>query len=298
VSACTTERKIVVRSLLDPSLPEMRGMSDNEWFYEGFEETYGTVYLITAKEDSGDGLINVGDYVKIGWTKAQSAAARVKDLQTGNPLKLEVAAEFIAADSRLETELHELFAVERCVGEWFKASNSFVYWFNRVWDTNEARLDWSAEDRLNHSLGGQRDWHVETDVEHAIEMGVQGLEQRVSAALELAFEDHPWAKLSMVEVVTANLNERKASLSPAHQAEADHRPTTVWASTKDSHTVLPFYVVEGMTDFEYSWTLEERLLHCLSAVCVPTCRAHTERQESGGLGISVVHSVGCLVAGT
>jgi len=288
--------KVTVLELLDSSLPEIRGFIDNEWLYEGCESEYGTVYVITAQREDSDCLVNVGDHVKIGWTKSQSAESRLKTLQTGNPLKLRVAAEFIAVDHRLEFELHQLFAIERCVGEWFMASESFVCWFNRVWDTNEIRLEWSAEDRINHLFGGQRDWHLETDVEHAIELGVDGLERRVFEAIEFAAVEHPWGQLELIDVVAANLSERKTCLSDIHQAEAAKSPATVWANGKRAHTVLPFYVVSGNSDYEFSWNLEERLLHCLSAVCAPTCRAHTEQNEDGSFGINVVHATGCLVA--
>ena len=54
---------------------------------------------------------------KIGTTR-HSAHARIRDLQTGNPDRIELVGVF-PGDARLEDWLHQRFARRRGIGEWF-----------------------------------------------------------------------------------------------------------------------------------------------------------------------------------
>lgn len=61
--------------------------------------------------------LGVADRVKIGWT-AQPSKLRLRELQTGCPVKLAVCCHF-PGQQDLERLMHEHFAQHRLHGEWF-----------------------------------------------------------------------------------------------------------------------------------------------------------------------------------
>jgi len=65
-------------------------------------------------------FIRSGDYIKIG--VATNPHQRMRDLQTGNPIKLEIMGA-IPGSFEMETELHRQFSENRTEGEWFTVDN-------------------------------------------------------------------------------------------------------------------------------------------------------------------------------
>lgn len=77
----------------------------------------GTIYLIQAGES---------EYYKIGITK-DSIEYRLKQLQTGNHLKLKVVRLYFSQDCFFEEkELHKQFSLKHSIGEWFKLSKEDI----------------------------------------------------------------------------------------------------------------------------------------------------------------------------
>ncbi len=72
----------------------------------------GVVYFIAAAAGPGEPM-----YIKIGKTSG-SAFARMRELQTGNPLQLGVLLT-VPGYTDLEAQLHKRFAEYRIRGEWF-----------------------------------------------------------------------------------------------------------------------------------------------------------------------------------
>lgn len=79
---------------------------------EARQGNYMTIYIITD-----------GKFHKIGFTNG-SVQKRLKQLQTGNPNKLEVVGVLPEADENDEEKLKRLYACKRCSGgtEWFDLS--------------------------------------------------------------------------------------------------------------------------------------------------------------------------------
>jgi len=285
--------RIAVRELLDPSHPMLRAYTHED--HDGYGG--GTVYFITSQRDSeADSLIEIGDHIKIGWTKESSATSRLKGLQTGNPYQLEIVAEFGSWDKELENRLHKQFALERGIGEWFIASAALVDWFEEVLATNEAREEWTAEDRIARLLGDNRNWEYETSVEFAIERIGRDLSldylQEI-ADWHLLGDSHAYQAESVEQTVRRQLAERITPMWASQVNESQVRQVTVWAHQKHSHVVLPWYVLTGQSEYDLEIGLTERLLHCLSYVCEPMCRAQTELDSEGAQVIQVLHVDGC-----
>lgn len=76
----------------------------------------------TPRSDSCLYLLKAGDYHKIGVTLDSSAKNRVKQIQTGNPHKIEVVAVSKRRGDAYEIEqkLFSMFANSRMSGEWFE----------------------------------------------------------------------------------------------------------------------------------------------------------------------------------
>ena len=70
-------------------------------------------------------FISTGKHLKIGYSV--DPKGRLRELQTGNPLKLSIRAT-MPGSFQTETGLHELFAHLRCAGEWFKYTEE-LKWF-------------------------------------------------------------------------------------------------------------------------------------------------------------------------
>lgn len=78
-----------------------------------------SVVYVIAEEDSDE-------FVKIGFSTIGGESRLV--MQTGNPRKLYVVAEFEVAGMSDEKDLHGLFAEERVRGEWFRLSDRIRQW--------------------------------------------------------------------------------------------------------------------------------------------------------------------------
>lgn len=70
----------------------------------------GFVYFVAI----GDPYIT---HVKVGFT-AKNPWARVRDLQTGCPFKMQLLG-FVFGCRGMEAELHDVLGDDRCEGEWF-----------------------------------------------------------------------------------------------------------------------------------------------------------------------------------
>jgi hypothetical protein len=68
------------------------------------------------------------NHYKIGIT-GQSATSRLKQLQTGNPIKLSLIEEFETQHHELEGLLHRKFLTEALHGEWFLLKSTDVFAF-------------------------------------------------------------------------------------------------------------------------------------------------------------------------
>jgi T5orf172 domain len=64
-------------------------------------------------------VLDDGHAFKIGYTKGY-VAARVKDLQTGNPRLIRMVAEVGSASEDVEAHLHTAFGEWNLQGEWFE----------------------------------------------------------------------------------------------------------------------------------------------------------------------------------
>ena len=69
--------------------------------------------------------------IKIGCTKAEKIGIRLKSLQVGSPVKLELLA-VMDGGKRTERLLHERFSAYRVHGEWFRMGKRLVQFVARL----------------------------------------------------------------------------------------------------------------------------------------------------------------------
>lgn len=70
-------------------------------------------------------LLKCGDFYKIGFTSGRKADDRIRDMQVGNPYKLELAGLWHGTMYH-ESALHVVFAERRTRGEWFALTDEDV----------------------------------------------------------------------------------------------------------------------------------------------------------------------------
>lgn len=84
------------------------------------------------------------DLYKIGWALG-STNRRLKQLQTGNPEKLEILMDFRVSDAEsLEKYLHYFLLNKNVRGEWFQLSEedlSWLSWFCEAYDLDMRKED-------------------------------------------------------------------------------------------------------------------------------------------------------------
>ena len=87
-------------------------------------------------------IIKCQDCYKIG--KATNAGSRLKELQVGNPYKLELIKVFKVDDGlRFEGVLHNLFYAKNIRGEWFKLTQEDLAKLDSM-DTEEFTHPWKT----------------------------------------------------------------------------------------------------------------------------------------------------------
>lgn len=105
-----------------------------------------TVYFMCP--EGADGPIKIGNSI---WP-----VGRLRSHQAGSPVRLEIIAA-APGDCRHERALHDIFAVDRMHGEWFRASPALLALISRVIETGELPDDlklppapkyWRIEDAL------------------------------------------------------------------------------------------------------------------------------------------------------
>ena len=64
-------------------------------------------------------IVRSGKFIKIGKSNTRHVDTRLRDLQVGNPNKIEIEA-LMLGDVKLERKLHKLADKEWVRGEWFK----------------------------------------------------------------------------------------------------------------------------------------------------------------------------------
>ena len=74
-------------------------------------------------------FIAAGKHIKIGYSV--DPVSRLKELQTGNPLKLSIRATIQNGCFKTETGLHEMFEHLRKKGEWFRYTDELL-WFTHA----------------------------------------------------------------------------------------------------------------------------------------------------------------------
>jgi len=95
------------------------------------------IYVI---EDEGNGLL------KIGFT-TRTKDERIRELQTGNGSRLRVIAS-TRGDKAMETYLHERFAADRGLGEWFKRSPAIDEFVNSITAANAVIINPGVVDSI------------------------------------------------------------------------------------------------------------------------------------------------------
>jgi len=95
-------------------------------------------------------LMKCADFYKIGIST--NPKARAKDLQTSNPLKVElIATKYTRKASKYESQLHSTYSGKRVRGEWFRLSSKDLS------DLKKSGFDFdlisSAKDNFNYILG-------------------------------------------------------------------------------------------------------------------------------------------------
>lgn len=106
---------------------DMRGREQEmiELSEESFKLFLDRVKGKVKKQSSLIYLIKAGDYTKIGI--ASDIDKRVRQLQTGNPLPLEVIFTCNVDNAKdIESKLHIKYYKVRMVGEWFKLSDADI----------------------------------------------------------------------------------------------------------------------------------------------------------------------------
>ena len=98
------------------------------------------IYLIKSQKDDLE-------YYKIGFTKKEPNL-RLKQLQTGNPLRLELVSCFETKYyTMMETTIHRIYELERerSDGEWFNLSKEHVKDFLNLCEKLEHNFDFLKE---------------------------------------------------------------------------------------------------------------------------------------------------------
>jgi hypothetical protein len=85
-------------------------------------------------------FIKAGDYVKIGVTNGYSIQNRLSELQTGNPIKLELLGIMIGG-LKIEKSLHKRFSDFKKQGEWFYYSEEIKDFINSAVLTSLEDID-------------------------------------------------------------------------------------------------------------------------------------------------------------
>lgn len=99
----------------------------------------GYVYLI--KETT-----SAETFYKIGCTRRDDVAKRLKQLQTGNPNELSLELSYkTSAPFKLEKMLHNRFGGLRCHGEWFRLDEATVAEFGSICDSYQRIIDSLAD---------------------------------------------------------------------------------------------------------------------------------------------------------
>ena len=80
-------------------------------------------------------IIRMQDFVKIGFTKSDTARARIATLQCACPIPFEVVAQ-IRGGKELEQCLHDLFRSLNVRDEWFRYEGSLVEFVSQLADLN------------------------------------------------------------------------------------------------------------------------------------------------------------------
>lgn len=93
------------------------------------EVSKGYVYIIKQEDQH---------LYKIGYTQNSDISQRRSQLQTGNPVNLEVVGSFQCVGSVTEKALHSLFSEYRKTGEWFGLSPQDV---KNILDPNWRRAE-------------------------------------------------------------------------------------------------------------------------------------------------------------
>jgi hypothetical protein len=107
------------------------------------------IYLIKAEKDDIE-------YYKIGITK-KDPELRLKQLQTGNALKLELICKFKSEYGNiLENTLHRTFLIEKENGEWFSLSREQVLDFMNICNRIENNLKCVHEESTLYSLSNKK----------------------------------------------------------------------------------------------------------------------------------------------
>lgn len=89
-------------------------------------------------------FIRCGRNVKIGRTTTERFEDRLRELQCGNPVELEVLGTIDGADSWLEAALHRQLARERVRGEWFPLSPHLIRAVAKGENVSEFVRDWKS----------------------------------------------------------------------------------------------------------------------------------------------------------
>lgn len=92
-------------------------------------------------------FIKCGKRVKIG--HAMDPRSRLRDLQVGNPEKLELLM-VIEGGRRTECEIHKRFAEQRLAGEWFRIEGDLREYMAKVYREKRSRISrqrWKRERR-------------------------------------------------------------------------------------------------------------------------------------------------------
>ncbi len=107
------------------------------------------IYLIKAEKD---GI----EYYKIGITK-RDPNKRVKELQTGNALNLELITKFKSNYGNvLENTLHRNFSIEKEKGEWFSLTKEQVSDFQNTCKRIESNLKCVFEESTIYNKKGSK----------------------------------------------------------------------------------------------------------------------------------------------
>jgi hypothetical protein len=111
--------------------------SDSYLVKEGIQKE-GIIYIVSAKR-----------MVKIGFTEERSFDNRMRALQTGCPLKLDI---LMYEDGSLQAEkaIHKAFKSLSISGEWYNNKNEIreLIWFIKVYGLTQILSGWNSNEKL------------------------------------------------------------------------------------------------------------------------------------------------------